>query len=287
MENWEPLPPRWENISEGIVQNHKHYCKKFIANFPIASEDIEYLRVYNQFRDSKIIRFVYDSNNFENAGVDAIETQDIWEGILSERHVPDPSVRVKETLNHFTAYLQALRHLSKGGLSTLDICKLHKTLMRGIDDSAGRLRTKPACVGMYTQYPDPSSVPMLLEKVLLCFNDLDRNLHVSPYAKAAWLKCRFVEVHPFEDGNGRLSRILLNWVLFKYGIHFPVAIASDGQKNAKKHYMQSLKRALSGRSPGNFSYLVLRSVYNSIKDFESVVASASNSSGYTHGNDAT
>ena len=268
MELWEPKPAEWENISRETIQNHKNYCGKFLAKFPSISKDKQYFKAFNQFRERKISRFVYDSNSFEDAGVGEMETKTICERILSGRQVQVPSVKEKETINHLLSYLQALQYLSDGSLTITDICQLHKTLMQGIDDSAGSLRIKPACAGMDTQYPDPSSVPILLEKVLLCFNDLDKNLHVSPYAKAAWLKCRFVEVHPFEDGNGRLSRILLNWVLFKYGIHFPVAITSDGHKQAKKHYMQSLRRALSGRSPGNFSYLVLRSVYNSIKDFE-------------------
>ena len=139
--------------------------------------------------------------------------------------------------------------------------------MHGIDESAGCLRTKLACAGMDTQYPDPELVPKLLEKLLNHFNDFDKNVIMTPFAKAAWLKCSFVEVHPFEDGNGRLSRILMNWVLHKHGLYFPVAIARDGHTQAKKHYMQSLRKALNGRSPGHFSYLLLRSVYNSVKEF--------------------
>ena len=197
-----------------------------------------------------------------------METKEICERILSGTQVRDPSLKEKETINHLLSYLQALQDLSDEGVSTADVCQLHKTLLKDIHESAGHLRTQPACAGMDTQYPDPEFVPTLLEKVLSSFNDLDKNLCVTPYAKAAWLKCRFVEVHPFDDGNGRLSRILMNWVLFKYGFYFSVAIACDGHKQTKKHHMQSLKKAISGRCPGNLSFLLLRSEYNSIRDFE-------------------
>ena len=40
-----------------------------------------------------------------------------------------------------------------------------------------------------------------------------RRTDLSPEAKAAWALNEFLAIHPFRDGNGRLARLLLNWVL--------------------------------------------------------------------------
>ena len=75
MELWEPKPADWENISRETIENHKNYCRKFVANFPNASEDFEYFKAFNQFRERKISLFIYDCNRFEDAGVGEMETK--------------------------------------------------------------------------------------------------------------------------------------------------------------------------------------------------------------------
>ncbi|WP_394803528.1 Fic family protein [Niabella hibiscisoli] len=52
---------------------------------------------------------------------------------------------------------------------------------------------------------------------------------------AAMLHYKFVRIHPFDDGNGRLARLLLNYVLLKNG-YTPVVIKSDDKKIICKLY---------------------------------------------------
>ena len=108
MEKWEPHPPKWENVSQETLQRHKSECGKFVAEFAHTSNCSKALDVFHQFLNRKIIRFVYDSNSFEDAGVDEFETEEIYQGILNGRHVQNPSAKEQETLNHFSSYLHAL-----------------------------------------------------------------------------------------------------------------------------------------------------------------------------------
>lgn len=62
----------------------------------------------------------------------------------------------------------------------------------------------------------------------------------SPGPKlAAYVSYTFVSMHPFEDGNGRLSRMLLNYALLRSG--FPFTITVGGRQ--RKHYIQALQYA--------------------------------------------
>lgn len=64
----------------------------------------------------------------------------------------------------------------------------------------------------------------------------------DPILEAARASHRFVEIHPYEDGNGRVSRLIMNLVLWEH--HPPVYIKAD--KSGRHKYNQALKRADRG-----------------------------------------
>jgi Fic family protein len=67
--------------------------------------------------------------------------------------------------------------------------------------------------------------------------DAERN----PCLIAAELAHRFSLIHPFDDGNGRMSRLLLNWVLLKCGAPFPCTIGFGViRRGARKRYFDEL-----------------------------------------------
>lgn len=64
---------------------------------------------------------------------------------------------------------------------------------------------------------------------------------IAPEVEAAWLHHRFTQIHPFQDGNGRVARALASLVLIRAGL-FPLVVPRD----EKAIYLESLERADSG-----------------------------------------
>ncbi len=93
--------------------------------------------------------------------------------------------------------------------------------------------------GEIFKYAEPEEVPPLMEELLNWYRRDDSELH--PIAKAAFLHYRFVVIHPFDDGNGRVSRLLMNYHLLREG--FPPIIIKSADK---KNYRYALQQADSG-----------------------------------------
>ena len=123
----------------------------------------------------------------------------------------------------------SLRHL---GINSALICFLHEHLFQGIRPHAGRVRH----VDWGTEYlifgPNRSAhrkdVVLKLEKVFIDLKrsiaSFDANIEHPEYDSkafytAVWAHAEIINIHPFEDGNGRSTRLLMNWVLIRLGLH--------------------------------------------------------------------
>ena len=124
----------------------------------------------------------------------------------------------KELENHKKGIL-AITHY-KGKLNIKFICKLHKILMSGVDDSiAGKFRSElqrdVKLVG--TPYVPPKWVDLdkELKGFFKWYSSENRKLH--PLELASLIHLKLISIQPFADGNSRLSRLLMNWILWKKG----------------------------------------------------------------------
>jgi len=134
-------------------------------------------------------------------------------------------------------------------LTEATVLALHRTLLGGVLASAGAYRVGEACTdglgGRPVQYAPAASVPGALrdllaqarawlagESPLAC----DRVCYVAGYVMVM-----FLLVHPFEDGNGRLARILANCVLRLGGLG-PLALTTTRLRKGARHYSQVLDR---------------------------------------------
>lgn len=91
-----------------------------------------------------------------------------------------------------------------------------------------------------------------------------QNLH--PIDRAAQLHTRFVEIHPFKDGNGRTARLLLNLELMREG--YPVAIIL---REDRLEYFDALEKSCVDREYGDFTRMVARCVARSLDLYLEVV----------------
>lgn len=141
------------------------------------------------------------------------------EALAAGKDLPVEERAKREVLNYFAA----LRWIWRSGLKMIqeaDVLKLHRLLTQNIlpADEVGAYKTKPNAVFAGTRIiyrpPPPALCPEFTRDLLKWLNSSD-SLNEHPVIAAAITHHRFVSIHPFSDGNGRASRCLESWVLFR------------------------------------------------------------------------
>jgi len=164
-----------------------------------------------------IIRFTYDSSKLSGAVITLRQTSLILrEGIIPKDF---KNLRTtKELENHQKGIIAITKY--KGSLDIKFIKKLHLILFSGIDDSiAGKLRSelKRDVKIAGTSYVPPKwhELNKELEMFFKWYKSEKAKLHALELASLVHLK--IISIQPFVDGNSRLSRLLMNWILWKKG----------------------------------------------------------------------
>ena len=103
--------------------------------------------------------------------------------------------------------------------------------------------------GFVHEYCPPEQVQTEVDRFLE-FNNRHAELELAPELEAAWLHHEFVRIHPFQDGNGRVSRLLMAYAFAKAGEFPPVIPAMN-----KDAYIDSLELADRGNFPAFVTYL--------------------------------
>jgi Fic family protein len=171
--------------------------------------------------EAEIPEHVYNSNAIENSTLSLEETEKILLEIDLERFVTAREIHEAKNLARVTAYVE---EKAPQEVLTLDlILLLHKMLIGNIDESmAGRLREGEEWVrvGSYIA-PAPAEVasqlPVLISEYLA-----DTESHII--TRIACFHLGFEHIHPFCDGNGRIGRVLNNYLLLREG-YVPINIA--------------------------------------------------------------
>ena len=162
-----------------------------------------------------MIRYTYDSSKLSGVPVTLRQTFLILkEGIIPKEM---KSLRIaKELENHEKGFLMITQYI--GPLTKAFLKKLHKTLLAGIDDSiAGKFRSElkrdVKIAGTIYLPPKWQHVEKELDQFLSWYAQHQRKLH--PLELAALVHAKLISLQPFVDGNSRLSRLLMNWILWK------------------------------------------------------------------------
>ena len=146
------------------------------------------------------------------------------------------------------------------------ICSLHYYLMIDINSNyAGRLRQYPEdkvyISGAKITPLDGGSVPEFLEELVEWYNDSV----LPPLEKIAILKTDFIYCHPFFDGNGRISRLLMNMELMKHGYYPNIIRAKD-----KQAYCSSLENAILYHNHDYFIEFFLIHYLQELESYEQI-----------------
>lgn len=133
-------------------------------------------------------------------------------------------------------YLQECLDL-KIELSVQLIKELHQKLLANLDNkNAGRFRDQDVAIsGARINPPSHLDVPELISRII----DLEKEIDVHPIHKAAWLHWAFARIHPFIDGNGRMARLLQDYVLLKCR-YVPASVQPEDRE---RNYYEALEGA--------------------------------------------
>ena len=106
---------------------------------------------------------------------------------------------------------------------------------------AGIYKTRPNSVKTVTneifEYASPEETPALMTDLIQWYNEEERKGQMSPIELATLFHYRYIRIHPFEDGNGRVSRLIVNYILHRHGYPMIVVKSSD-----KTNYLIALNR---------------------------------------------
>ncbi len=204
------------------------------------------------------IELTYTSNAIEGNTLSRAET-----ALVVEKGITVQGKNLKEHLeatNHVEAleYIKALVGKTRKDITKADISDINKLILNKTEgDSGGRYRTMPArLTGSATILPNPIKIPELMEEFVTWLHG-DNSVHPSIIAADAHF--RLVSIHPFPDGNGRTSRLLMNLILMQEG--YPPAII---RKEDRATYINSLEKGQATGSLEDFHRFVYEAVDRSL-----------------------
>lgn len=173
---------------------------------------------------AELPEMVYNSNAIENSTLTLEDTEEI---ILRDTILKDHDIReVFEAKNLAEVTKQLIKNPSER-LSTGLILQLHHTLLAGINnDIAGRFRNGKEWVRIGVHVgANPSFVPGLVDGLV---NNYYQNADSYFLEKIGSFHAEFETIHPFNDGNGRIGRVLINQQLAQAG--YPPIIIQNKSK---------------------------------------------------------
>ncbi len=175
--------------------------------------------------EAEIPESVYNSNAIENSTLTLKETEKILLEMEVSRNV---SVREVFEAKNLARVMEYVRDKMKERDMNVDLLIfLHQMLIGSIDDKiAGRFRQKGEYVRVGTHIaPPPEHIERMIEAL---FEEYVSSLEGFAIDKIAKFHLDFETIHPFNDGNGRIGRVIINYQLQHLG--FPVIILRDREK---------------------------------------------------------
>lgn len=164
--------------------------------------------------ETEVAEQVYNSNAIENSTLTLEETEKILLQIDLDRFISEREIFEAKNLARVVSYID--KKAKEQELTLEVILSLHKMLISNIrDDVAGRFRKDDEYVRVGSHIaPNPKEVVDRLEKMLTEYNAAS---HENIIKRIARLHLAFEHTHPFVDGNGRIGRVLNNYLLIREG----------------------------------------------------------------------
>ena len=254
-----------------------------------AWQDIQPLSERDKNRLSRrfTVDFNYNSNHIEGNTLTYGQTELL---LLFGKVIGEAQVRDVHEMTASNVGLQMMGEeaaMKEMPLSQHFIRTLHKTLLRedytvyrslpgGQQTNyvihAGQYKTRPNSV--ITRYGDrfdyalPEETPSLMTDLVDWYNEEEKLGRLSPVELAGLFHYRYIRIHPFEDGNGRIARLMVNFILSRHG--YPMVVV---RSRNKQYYLEALHQAdiEVGPVPADGAHAVLKDIKPFMKYFTDLV----------------
>lgn len=242
---------------EEIRYQNKTAKKKVSTSLQKILDEIDSLKTkldsfsaLDRYRVNKALEleYTFESNRLEGNTMTLRETDlVINEGLT----ISGKSMREHlEVINHQEAIASIKDLMQKNtSLNERELLALHNLILRGIHpEDAGRYRKVQVPIPGSSHMPvQPFLVPKEMEDFFIWFDTNKNSLH--PIVLAAEVHERLVTIHPFLDGNGRISRLVMNLILLQHGY---IIAAIKGDSDTKTRYYQALQTAQTKNNKEDF-----------------------------------
>lgn len=261
--------------------NWKETYQAWLALQPLSERDRD--RLSRKFT----IEFNYNSNHLEGNTLTYGQTELL---LLFGKVVGEAEMKDFEEMKASNVGLLMMKEqssLKDTPLTQTFIRQLHLTLLREdytvyctLPDGsvtsyvihAGCYKTRPNSVitryGDRFEYASPEETPALMTDLVDWYNQAEASGEYDPVELAALFHYRYIRIHPFEDGNGRIARLLVNYILARHG--YPMVVV---RSRKKKDYLEALHQSdlVVGRVPGDGSHASLREARHFVNWFKKMV----------------
>lgn len=204
----------------GESVNYERLLEKRAKLIEIRKSNSENL--FDNFDKAFEIDYAHNSTAIEGNTLTLIETKVLLEDEIS---VGNKSLReIYEVVNHNKAFAFVKKCISENKPLDENIVKdIHSILMENILVGGVYRNVEVRITGAKHKPPVPSEMYYEIKEF---FNNLDSKVDFNPIELAAWTHAEFVKIHPFVDGNGRTSRLIMNYQLMRNGF-LPVSVNKE------------------------------------------------------------
>lgn len=228
---------------------------------------------YRQFDSYRItqaleLEYTFESNRIEGNTMTLRETDMVINEGLT---ISGKSMREHlEAINHQEAigFIKDLMHRNVS-LNERDLLSIHNLILRGIiPEDAGRYRKAQVMIkGSTHMPPQPFMVAKEMEDYFIWYEINKNKLH--PIILAAEMHERLVTIHPFIDGNGRTSRLVMNLILLQKGY---IIANIKGDYDSRMQYYQTLETAQTKNNKEDFLLFVAQTEKENLERYIGIIA---------------
>ena len=154
---------------------------------------------------------------------------------------------------------------------------VHRSLPGGMQTSyvihAGQYKTRPNSVitryGDRFEYASPEETPSLMADLVDWYNKAEQEGKLTPVELAALFHYRYIRIHPFEDGNDRIARLMVNFILTRH--NYPMVVVRSRKKS---DYLEALHQTdvEVGPTPSDGAHAEIKDIRPFLKYFNDLVA---------------
>ena len=238
-----------------------------------------------------MLEFNYNSNHLEGNTLTYGQTELL---LLFGKVTEAANMKDLEDMKASNVGLNMMKEqaVSEYPLTETFIRQLHKTLLRedytvyrqlpgGQQTSyivhAGVYKTRPNSVRTITgelfEYASPEETPALMTDLINWYRQAEESGQYSMAELCALFHYRYIRIHPFEDGNGRIARLMMNYILLRH--NYPMIVVKSADK---ENYLRALSQCdgFTGTAPSAGAHAELKDIQPFVAYIENCMERALN-----------